>query len=78
MSYGPLSKGDIAVIEEEVAHGNSLSEAYRILEGDSTEILACVPAGSAGLVVADPPYNLGVDYGHGAAADRRPVAWICQ
>lgn len=36
-------------------------------------------AGSVDLVVADPPYNIGVDYGCGASADRRPdyPAW-CQ
>lgn len=28
----------------------------------------------AALIVADPPYNIGIDYGSGAAADRRSVA----
>jgi site-specific DNA-methyltransferase (adenine-specific) len=35
-----------------------------IIHGDSLEILEQIPANSIDLVVADPPYNLGKDYGN--------------
>lgn len=46
----------------------------RILEGDCLALLPTVEAGSVRLVFADPPYNIGVDYGHGKKADRLPPA----
>ena len=36
----------------------------KILQGDSIEILERISANSIDLVVADPPYNLGKDYGN--------------
>ena len=48
-----------------------------IVIGDCIEQLAAMPAGSVNLVVADPPYNIGIDYGDGEKADRLPdVAYI--
>lgn len=48
---------------------------------DCLDGLAGLPPASVRLVFADPPYNLGVDYGEGANADRRSnedyLAW-CQ
>ena len=42
--------------------------------------LAGLERGSVDLIFADPPYNIGIDYGDGPRADRRPsgeyVAWI--
>lgn len=32
--------------------------------------MAALPAGSVPLVIADPPYNIGIDYGDGRRADR--------
>jgi site-specific DNA-methyltransferase (adenine-specific) len=41
-----------------------------------------MPAGSVELIFADPPYNIGIDYGDGAAADRLPdsefIRWCGQ
>lgn len=52
---------------------------FRIIAGDCLEELAKLDAGSAGLCFADPPYNVGIDYGDGEAADRLPddayLAW---
>jgi DNA modification methylase len=45
-----------------------------IVIGDCIEHLAAVPAGSVNLVVADPPYNIGIDYGNGSRADLLPDA----
>lgn len=45
-----------------------------ITTGDCIEQLAALPAGSVNLVVADPPYNIGIDYGDGERADRLPDA----
>lgn len=54
---------------------------WEIVNGDCLEHLARIGPGSADLVFADSPYNLAVDYGGGAAADKLPakafLAW-CQ
>lgn len=39
--------------------------------GDCVEVLRSIPRDSIDLVVTDPPYNVGVNYGRGAKADRR-------
>jgi DNA modification methylase len=46
-------------------------DSWRIITGDCVEELAKLPAGTARLVFADPPYNIGRDYhGQGAKADK--------
>jgi site-specific DNA-methyltransferase (adenine-specific) len=52
--------------------GNFAGKNWRIVVGDCLDVLDGVPDGSVRLVVADPPYNVGVDYGDGAKADRLP------
>lgn len=47
----------------------------KIVVGDCCEVLAKLPARSVDLVVADPPYNIGVDYGRGKKADQRGDYW---
>jgi site-specific DNA-methyltransferase (adenine-specific) len=47
---------------------------WSITTGDCVEGLAALPAGTVDLVVADPPYNVGIDYGDGSRADRLPDA----
>lgn len=42
-----------------------------ILKGDCLKVLPTLPRESVDLVLADPPYNIGVDYGNGKKADRR-------
>lgn len=37
-----------------------------IRTGDALQVLATLPAASVDLVIADPPYNLGKDYGNGS------------
>jgi site-specific DNA-methyltransferase (adenine-specific) len=51
-----------------------MAAPWTIVHGDCLDILPTIPAGSARLVFADPPYNIGVDYGDGAKADRLPAA----
>jgi DNA modification methylase len=41
-----------------------------ITTGDCIEQLGMMPARSVQLVLADPPYNVGIDYGDGERADR--------
>jgi DNA modification methylase len=48
---------------------------HRIIQGDCLNVLRTLPASSVDLVVADPPYNIGVDYGSGSKADRRGDYW---
>ena len=51
--------------------------AATVTTGDCVNLLAAMPAGSVNLVVADPPYNIGIDYGDGERADRlRPERYI--
>jgi site-specific DNA-methyltransferase (adenine-specific) len=45
-----------------------------ITTGDCIEHLGTLPPGSVNLVIADPPYNIGIDYGDGTRADRLPDA----
>jgi DNA modification methylase len=49
--------------------------SHRIIQGDCCAVLASLPAESVDLVVADPPYNIGIDYGGGKKADRRGDYW---
>jgi len=42
-----------------------------ILKGDCLKVLPTLPRESVDLVLADPPYNIGIDYGNGKKADRR-------
>lgn len=46
--------------------------------GDCREVLKTLPNESVDLVITDPPYNVGVDYGFGAGADRKEdyVGWL--
>jgi site-specific DNA-methyltransferase (adenine-specific) len=53
---------------------------WTVHHGDCVAGLAGLERGSVDLIFADPPYNIGIDYGEGARADRRPsveyVAWM--
>ena len=53
---------------------------YSITTGDCIEGMAALPPGSVDLIVADPPYNIGIDYGDGEKADRLRdadyTAWV--
>jgi DNA modification methylase len=48
----------------------SIHPSWEITEGDCVEVLTTLAPGSVRLVFADPPYNIGVDYGNGPDADR--------
>ena len=61
--------------------GNTPSP-WEIRVGDCVEQLAKIETGTARLVFADPPYNIGIDYGEGEDADRMPpeefAAWVAK
>lgn len=44
----------------------------RIIHGDCIAEMRKLTAGSVRLIFADPPYNIGIDYGDGKAADKLP------
>lgn len=46
--------------------------AAQVIHGDCLEELVKLEAGSVQLMFCDPPYNLGIDYGDGAKADKLP------
>jgi site-specific DNA-methyltransferase (adenine-specific) len=53
----------------------------KLYQGDCLEIIAGVPDGSVDLVFADPPFNLGKDYGKGvndSLADAEYVNWCAR
>jgi DNA modification methylase len=51
-----------------------------ITTGDCIKHLGMMPAESVHLVLADPPYNIGIDYGDGVRADKLPdaayIEWV--
>jgi site-specific DNA-methyltransferase (adenine-specific) len=54
------------------ANGNQEQGRWQIVHGNALELLGKL-AERPRLIFADPPYNLGVDYGGGTKADRRPL-----
>jgi site-specific DNA-methyltransferase (adenine-specific) len=56
-----------------------MHETWSIIQGDCIETMDWIEAGSVRLVFADPPYNIGVDYGRGRKVDVLPpgeyLAW---
>lgn len=42
---------------------------HRVIQGDCLAVLPTLDKHSVDLVVADPPYNIGIDYGRGRKAD---------
>ena len=48
----------------------SSPQTWKIVHGDCAKSLANLIPGSVQLVFADPPYNIGVDYGNGHKADQ--------
>lgn len=46
-----------------------------IIVGDCLDVLPTLDRESVDLIIADPPYNIGVDYGYGKKADRRENYW---
>lgn len=55
---------------------------HKIIHGDCLDVLPTIASESVDLAIADPPYNIGVDYGDGRRADLRDdydtwcVKWI--
>ena len=47
-----------------------------IYHADCREILPLLPDKSVDLVLTDPPYGVGVDYGTGKESDRRSIEWL--
>jgi site-specific DNA-methyltransferase (adenine-specific) len=64
----------------DAAAGNPGRGKGEVITGDCVEKLAGIPDGAARLVFADPPYNVGIDYGEGEAADLLPddeyMVWV--
>ena len=67
---------------EEDEEDDLVPEGWEVIGGDCLAELEQTPKGEARLVFADPPYNIGVDYGDGGKADSLPdaeyVAWAAR
>ena len=55
---------------------------YCTYQGEALDCFQAIATGSIDAVISDPPYNIGLDYGNGAKADRRSdadyIAWVNQ
>ncbi len=58
----------------------ALGDAWEVRTGDCLKVLPTLPRKHCRLIIADPPYNIGIDYGKGSKADRLPdgeyVNWV--
>lgn len=65
-----------------VAAKANASNDWQIIHGDCYEQLAKLHDESARLIFADPPYNIGIDYGNGPKADQMPdtqyMLWVSE
>lgn len=52
------------------ASASDAPQTWKIVHGDCVQCLSNLIPGSVQLVFADPPYNIGVDYGGGSKADQ--------
>lgn len=59
-----------AVLEKKAAEIKETPPDHKVVLGDCIGEMEKVEAGSVNLVVADPPYNIGVDYGDGDKRDK--------
>ena len=59
---------------------NSYSLFHDVIVGDCIDELFRLRAGIADVVITDPPYNIGIDYGSGGSEDRRDDydSWCAQ
>ncbi len=57
-------------LEAKAAEAPAASDSWKIVHGDCIEELRKIEDLSARLIFADPPYNIGIDYGDGEQADR--------
>lgn len=60
-------------LHQKAAASNGKGE-WKVIHGDCIDELAKIEAGSVRLIFADPPYNIGIDYGQGEEADKLPSA----
>jgi DNA modification methylase len=63
-------------------NGSEGVQPWNVIEGEALATLSGLCEGGARLVFADPPYNIGIDYGDGEDADRLPdadyLAWCAE
>lgn len=50
----------------------------RIIEGDALELIKRLPDDSIDVLMADPDYGVGVDYGHGAVDPNAAIEFVAQ
>lgn len=69
-------------LEEAAKTPNPDLPAWEVRQGDCLDLLPAIATGSARLVFADPPYNIGIDYGGGEKEDLLPdpdyLGWASQ
>lgn len=59
-------------LAEQASRSTRTQRTWRIITGDCLAAMQELEPGIAKLVFADPPYNIGIDYGGGSHADRLP------
>ena len=77
--YSKLNRGDLIDLlqekeggEKEVATQEQEQEKQQqIIQGDTITVLPTLPSDSAQIIIADPPYNIGKDFGNDS--DKQPM-----
>jgi site-specific DNA-methyltransferase (adenine-specific) len=62
------------VLQAKAARNGTKQSRWAIEQGDCLPLMQAQRAGCARLVFADPPYNIGIDYGQGKKADQLPAS----
>ena len=75
--YSKLNRGDlIDLLQEKGGEGEELAtqeqqQDQQIIHGDTISVLPTLPSDSAQIIIADPPYNIGKDFGNDS--DKQPM-----
>ena len=66
-------------LAKRVSETKPAEQTWRIIVGDCIEVMRKLKPGTVRLIFADPPFNIGIDYGRGVKEDRLPdekyLAW---
>jgi len=67
-------KAELINLIERTEQPKQMKEIFtKIIKGDSIEVLPTLVSDSAQIIIADPPYNIGKDFGNGGNTDKKPI-----
>jgi hypothetical protein len=71
-----LAAARVSSIGETSFYGGPIEPDWKIVTGDRVAGMGRIEPGTARLVLADPPCNIGVDYGDGFDGRRSPAEYL--